>query len=230
MVILPHRGLLMGGRPFFLEYRSKEDASIYSNLMTIPADVQPGDLLIGVRMNDLGYGNSSGTPVDAITGFTALTFYNSDLTTDVWVGYKIAAPGDAGSTISENFTTNNNYKEMGLIMAFSTGKGAEAVTANDTQITLNTISPINTQPSTLGATLPVIVLGIVTTNTSTPPLFDIETPAFDGEVLADSGDQGIILVGYSIYNEGDTLADHSISADTSLYPRTIITYLEVSGG
>jgi len=227
MVILPHRGLLMGGAPLFLEYRSKADASIYSDQMTIPADVQPGDVLIGVRINDLGYGASTGTPVDAITGFTELASLNSDTTTDVWVGYKIAAPGDAGSTISEDFYTGS-YNEMGLIMAFSTGKGAEAVTANDTASSESYPSTLETEPSTLGATLPVIVLGVLASSTLTPGTFDIESPAFDGEVVALSGGTGSIRVGYSIYNEGDTLADHSLSADASLYARTILTYLEVT--
>jgi len=228
-LLLPAYNKLIGGASFFLEYRSKSDATVASDLMTIPADVQPGDLLIGVRTNDVWYLNN-GTPVDAITGFTELASYDSNLSADVWVGYKIAAPGDAGSTISEDFYSGTVYKEMGVILAFSTGTGAGAVTANDTKISLSNVNPVTTQPSTLGATLPVIVLGVLTSNLSTPPTFDVETPAFDGEVVADSGGQGTIRVGYSIYNEGDTLADHSVLNDSTLYPRTILTYLEVSGG
>jgi len=230
MAILPHRGLLMGGRPFLLEYRSKADALPASDLLPIPADVQPGDLLIVVHVTGTGYNKATGVSPEPIAGFTELVTLNANTSTDVWIGYKIAAPGDAGSTISENFRVFGNYSDMAVILAFSTGKGAVAATANDTSITGSYTTLATTRPSTLGGTLPLIALGVLASASTLPPTFDVETPAFDGEVVADSGSGGTIRVGYSIYNEGDTLADHSISTSPSNYVYTIMTYIEVSDG
>ncbi|MCW5697386.1 MAG: hypothetical protein KIS96_11730 [Bauldia sp.] len=155
--------------------------------------------------------NTSGavTNVNAGAGWTSPQNTTSGvLRGRLW--YKVLTAADIGATISTQF---GDARNTNLILVFSGGFTSAAYTAGGGQTT--TGDPASQSANASGATPPVLVLGMLGVYEGGSLGFSVNTPTWGATGAFTDGTNNGVRYGYTIYNPGQTPADHTYDkADT----------------
>ena len=200
-----------------LAYRSEAKQNGGATI-TVPSDAAAGDVAV---LWDFAF-KSSGAPTTVVpSGFSTIFNNNGTMTYRGIASYKILD----GTEASTSLTGMNETEESKILVLFSAG--AASVAEQDVDSAYSASNPSAQTVTASGGTAPLLVLGFAATRGSAPTAFDTASPAFDAEVVYTPASPYLML-GYKIYNPGDSLSNHSVDIDD--YGAQILgtCYLEVS--
>ncbi len=218
MSLLP--GMMPGAaalkfRPSSLSFIASAKTAGYQLTLTAMANINPGDLLLMFDRSALI--QTGGTPplIHAVpSGFTLIADASPAATdADFMASYKIAV-GNEDSTVLGGLAFPDAGSQKILLQFRGNGPVNSVIAGSiDTQITAG--NPSAQVCAVTGGSAPLVVIGLFgTSNSSGNGIGGVTfTPAEDAHVGILQGGQDGWRAAYKIYNQGATLADHTVDMD-----------------